>query len=109
VTRAVRIALIAALPVIGLPLAIIAGCPTAGDCGDPWDAPAGSVRNRLYSALVEHRYLVVALCVAYGVTAAAVFRQDIVDACSRRAVLRVLGLITIAIIAAAGGVLLSMI
>ena len=105
--RAVRIALIVLIPVIWVPLAIISGCTTAQDCTDAWDTPPGSLRYQLYEALEQHRWLIGALCIAYGVAVMAVFRREIVQACSRRAVLRVLGLILVAIVVAASGVLLS--
>ena len=105
--RAVRIALVVLIPVIWVPVAIIAGCRTAEGCADAWDTPPGSLRYQLYDGLERHRWLVGALCIAYGVAVIAVFRREIVQACSRRAVLRVLGLILVAIVVTASGVLLS--
>ena len=105
--RAVRLALVVLIPVIWVPLIIIAGCGTFRGCVNAWDAPPGSLRYQLYEALEQHRWLVGGLSVGYGVAVIAVFRREIVHACSRRAVLRVIGLILIASAVAASGALLS--
>ena len=105
--RAVRIALVVLIPVIWVPVAIIAGCGTFRGCGNAWDTPPGSLRYQLYDALEQHRWLVGGLSIGYGVAVIAVFRREIVHAFSRLAVLRVVGLILVAIVVAASGVLLS--
>jgi hypothetical protein len=105
--RALRIALVAVIPIIWLPLAIVAGCRTAQACPRAWELPPDSLRYQIYSALAEHRVLVAIFCVIYAVAVIVVFRREIVDAFSRRAAVRVLGLVLVAIAVAAGGILLT--
>ena len=89
-----------------MPLAIIAGCK-GGACGHAWDASPGSVRHQLSDLLAEHRVFVAAAFFGYGVAVIASFRREITAACTRVAVLRVLGLIAVAIALAGFGLLWS--
>ena len=102
-----RIALVALIPIIWLPMAIIAGCSTAQACARAWEVPPESLRYQLYSVLEQHHWLVATFCVAYGLTVIVTFRREIARMCSRQALFRVLGLILVAIVAAVGGILLT--
>ena len=72
--RAVRVVLVALIPIAWVPLAIIVGCRTAQACGNAWDAPPASLRYQLYEALEHHQWLVGFLSIAYGVAVIIVFR-----------------------------------
>lgn len=101
-----RIALIGIGVVLWLPLALIVGCK-GGACGHAWDSPPDSIRHQLYDLLVEHRVLVGITFSAYGVAAIAVLRRDFAAAFTSKALLRIAGLIAIAIALVGAAALLA--